>query len=988
MRRSLSKISRSVIRQPKSSIPCFSFDASRNRDFFSNALVELQTLGKQDFVLHVSHPRMELKILAHHCARFASSWYTKEEITHMNNPTPKHGIKSSPEKDSYSNPSAQPHNKYSYKFHDKNVVTKSNLHEVVEHLELESRSLLETIKSLKRRNQKKVGQPMLAFITRKQILTNIHSWSTLWGKSNVHGAHVLRGAKRCSELLDAVLEDDIQNLQYLSNKSAGIANACTQVIVGWSKSGSTEAAKNSLSILNRLELLYEQGNEAYRPNLFTYNSVLSALSSTLSSINKSLRGQPPKSVFESNIPTEMERIIERMEENYAHGRNVISKPNNMSYNMLITAYSRCNIITDPGERAQRVLEKMVKLYQSDPVGRERVKPDVFTYASLSNALCKSGTSDGISRAESVLRKMEECYKKEKDVSLKPNVIAMGTVLIAWCRLCEKHKGKGEMSKIAMERALWYLDWMTQSYLEGNKEMKPSTYLFNSVLKNLPTCTFDHLSDDSGILKAEELLGRLEELYQSGSGIEPDVYSYTTIISAWAQSKSRDAVYRAESFLDRMERLYVEGVNSARPNTATYNAVISAYSRMHHSDAIPKAEKLLRRMERLEAEGNLHVSPDKITYSSVMAAVMKNGEKGHIGTLVENLHQEMELRFRQTGDIGCRPDTVSFSTIISALAKDNIPDAPYRAEAIISRMKAFGDKSLSPNRWTYNHLILCWVNSAEVNAMERVEDIVRFMAKQYELGDKKMRPDMFTYSHLLHGWSMRHYQEGAADRANKMLDNLVDLFVTEGFNKEDDERSVQLDDSFFNIVISAYARSGDVNGALGVLRKVQNWVVSIPGFPKASIETYNSILHACAKEDTKSRSEEYRSRILNVALSVLDEIQRSPDMEPDSFTYRQLFRVCKEHIVNDEERKHSIEDLFARCCEAGYLDKTVVDQLQADFLHQAFWMWFGPYKDDQTNEVDFTKIPKEWTRKVDVSKTRQKDWKQIPLFNRNMLKTLI
>jgi hypothetical protein len=214
-----------------------------------------------------------------------------------------------------------------------------------------------------------------------------------------------------------------------------------------------------------------------------------------------------------------------------------------------------------------------------------------------------------------------------------------------------------------QRARALLESQIQSYLHGNADMKPSILIINRVL--------DAIAKSVGPLAAEELLGRLEYLHQTGTGIDgPNVYSYTEVITAWSKHGNRLSADRADAILQRMESLYLAGVIQAKPNILAYNAVISAYYRSHNGVATAKkAEKLLERMQALassvamggrERKNTLDdLCPDKITFSSVMAAWRKSNAPGFLSIpKVEILHRKMEELYH-AGNERCKPDLVSF-----------------------------------------------------------------------------------------------------------------------------------------------------------------------------------------------------------------------------------------------------------------------------------------------------------------------------------------
>lgn len=431
-----------------------------------------------------------------------------------------------------------------------------------------------------------------------------------------------------------------------------------------------------------MEELYENGNNFYKPFLYTYNGVINAFIKTMKhDSQRSVQNKKRKSKQAypiSTVPNEIERILERMELYAASGHNPDALPNNISYNMLITALSRSR---DPlaGEKCEQILNRMQQLYEKSPA-RVDVQPDEFTYASVLDAWYKIANDDrthddvAANRAVALLKRMNELCRLEggdtglpsKHVAVKPNTVVVSTVISALTSTALKIKGKNygiDLAQKVAQRARALLEWQIQSYLNGNADLKPQLIICNRVL--------DAIAKTSGPRAAEELLGRLEHLHQTGTGMDgPDVYSYTTVITAWSKQNDRLSADRADAILQRMESLYLDGVIEAKPNNYTYNAVIIAYSRNRHGIAsAEKAEKLLERMQVLASSAAMggkepkdtrdDLRPDKITFSSVMAAWMKSNAPASLSlSKVESLHQKMEDLYH-AGNERCKPDLVSF-----------------------------------------------------------------------------------------------------------------------------------------------------------------------------------------------------------------------------------------------------------------------------------------------------------------------------------------
>jgi pentatricopeptide repeat protein len=56
-------------------------------------------------------------------------------------------------------------------------------------------------------------------------------------------------------------------------------------------------------------------------------------------------------------------------------------------------------------------------------------------------------------------------------------------------------------------------------------------------------------------------------------IQPDKYTFNTVIHSYAKAGGIDAAVKAQELLARMHKMYQDGNVLAKPDTITYNVVI-------------------------------------------------------------------------------------------------------------------------------------------------------------------------------------------------------------------------------------------------------------------------------------------------------------------------------------------------------------------------------------------------------------------------------
>jgi hypothetical protein len=104
-------------------------------------------------------------------------------------------------------------------------------------------------------------------------------------------------------------------------------------------------------------------------------------------------------------------------------------------------------------------------------GNLRVVPTAKLYTVAVDAWAKSGEGGAAAtRAEVILQHMNQMYQKGGHDNLKPTTGIFNAVINAWARSREK---------IAPVRAEQILEWMEKLHRNGNIDVKPDKYTFNT-----------------------------------------------------------------------------------------------------------------------------------------------------------------------------------------------------------------------------------------------------------------------------------------------------------------------------------------------------------------------------------------------------------------------------------------------------------------------------------------------------------------------------
>jgi hypothetical protein len=197
-----------------------------------------------------------------------------------------------------------------------------------------------------------------------------------------------------------------------------------------------------------------------------------------------------------------------------------------------------------------------------------------------------------------------------------------------------------------DRAEELLERIIEENLAGNALAELTINLFNAAMD-----AHAKVGNPAGV---QRILRRMETIRKENdhlSHLKPDVFSMSTLATAWAKSRSPEAAQKAEGILNYM------ALQELKPNVVTYNAILHALSVGNHIDKALRAEDLVHRMK---------------------------------------------MRHAATGE-NCKPDIYSYQSLIQAWSRTSLPGSPQRAEQILrflDEQSKKGNKSLTPNSYCF------------------------------------------------------------------------------------------------------------------------------------------------------------------------------------------------------------------------------------------------------------------------------------------------
>ncbi|KAG0482782.1 hypothetical protein HPP92_010866 [Vanilla planifolia] len=278
-------------------------------------------------------------------------------------------------------------------------------------------------------------------------------------------------------------------------------------------------------------------------------------------------------------------------------------------------------------------------------------------------------------------------------------------------------------------------------LRRHPSLRPNLLTFNLVLKSLCSKTFPSLSLALHLFRSISL-----------RGLQPDAYSYSTLIAALARDHRLDDAF---ALLDEMQ---LDGV---APNSITFNSILHAILRtgnlrravnltryMLLKDCPPTLATYNTLVHGLCRHGRLEdalsligrmvlrdgLVPNEITYGTLIDGLVKLGR-------AEDAHRVFDLMRER----GVRANEYVYSALITGLFRSNDPEEALKLwEGMIS-------DGVKPNAILYTALVdgLC-----RHSMMAAAEDVIPKMIAD------GCTPNVRTYSALMWG----HFRAGNGQRA--------------------------------------------------------------------------------------------------------------------------------------------------------------------------------------------------------------------------------
>lgn len=386
-------------------------------------------------------------------------------------------------------------------------------------------------------------------------------------------------------------------------------------------------------------------------------------------------------------------------------------------------------------------------------------------------------------------------------------------------------------------------------------------------------------------------GCYERILQIYDKYQNDVKTNTTTSQAQQQHQS-------SGFIDRSDIIMNESILFAL-SQLTKDVTGATRTETMFEDLL-KGELQIRQQHRKDikmsndAESNNQFFQPILTtncYNSVMIAWVKAGDKDssqHCEQFFQKL-QDAYIESNYHPDL--RPNSYTYVALIDSYIKsfnnmsesnndNNSYDIGKKASELLDEMEQGAINNLCdyPDVNVYTAVMKAYWKQGDDNALENVEYIYNRMKYSYEkLHNMKAKPDAHAMTVLLHAWAKSNHRNKA--------------FVTW---------------DILQSMIESYEK-GDIN-------------------MKPTPYSFAAVLNACAFMELNDATKQ--GETIRIALSCMNSLDdNSVYGKPNEFIYKNLFQTICRNVSDMKERSRIASIIFQRCCQDGYVTKTIIGILR-------------------------------------------------------------
>lgn len=520
----------------------------------------------------------------------------------------------------------------------------------------------------------------------------------------------------------------------------------------------------------------------------------------------------------------------------------------------------------------------------DKMNKKQLSPDVTIFNNLLNTCY---VSQNFEAADKLVDEMFDFASPVQPDHSSFNILLKGVSIKLDKAITEQEK---EVLLEAMNKIF--------DDIRKHPTIKPNDVTINTIL--------DILIKGGQYQKAWELFDDMKTKYN----IDPDKYSYSTIIKALKYDLDSSKLERAFGLLE-----YLKTKKTELNDEIIFNCLIDVCIKLN---CIDKAEKVFYNMK------DVGVFPSKITYAIMIKGygqiydlerAFKIFEEMKQNTVVPNeiiygclLHacvrcsdiQRVDIVYQEMRNNGISLNVVIYTTLIKAFSK-----ARKFEEAYGVYNNLLNDEKVEVNIIAHNAMLDCCVENRRYKELNEIYEQIK---ENYFNDDKKdaPEPDLITYSTVIKGAA----KDGDMTKVfniysflkdnNMKLDEVVYNSILDGCAKQrlldkaieiyQDmiENNIQRSNVTYSILIKLYANSKMDQKALSLLEEMKANNI------KPGMIVYTCLIQTCLKTSK-----------FEVAINLFEEMKAN-NIKPDHVLYNTIVDGCLYHYNQELACKYVLE----------------------------------------------------------------------------------
>ena len=417
----------------------------------------------------------------------------------------------------------------------------------------------------------------------------------------------------------------------------------------------------------------------------------------------------------------------------------------------------------------------------------------------------------------------------------------------------------------------------------------------------------------------------------------------------------------------MRRSRHEGEFAVEPDVFTWGSVMRAWAECGCSDAGEQAQRILDKFEQLYHSGNSRIRPNVVCYTTVMQAWARGDASPEV--TIQNVNElltRLEQAYSESGNDFLRPNDVTYITVMDAYNRKYPENAGSLCQAVVDHMLQLHEKGFGfrkPARIVFNQLINAWSKSPEENAAEHAEQVFQQMQSQSHQDpedDDIVRPDEISLCGVLKAWA-NNAANGGALRAQQIMEYTTNELTTQ-------DRGFDHTIVSWNVLIKAWGRSREhdsVQRAEKILSDLEENYSSRRSKVRPDLTTYSSVINCCAYYSGPSKA---KDAAFQVAWRTFNKLKQANDLVANNIVYGTLFKAIGKLCRPDTTKDTIIRDVFGECCSAGQVCSFVLNQLRNASRKKLFReLVLKPcaLKDQDASNIDkiLKSMPRSWGNNV-------------------------